>query len=315
MRHDVRALGPLAVGWFALPLGPLSPIGIAVALVLAACGGDGAPSPSTSGSAASSSAPAPAKATREPARARATPTQPLVAYDTATLPAGTYTVGSPPEEVGRDDDELQHTVVLTRAVLVGKTEVTQALWDSVMESNPSRRLDPALPVDQVSWYDALVFANALSARDGLTPAYTVDGTAVTYDPSATGWRLPTEAEWEIAARGGADGAYSGGSEANAVAWHEGNADGGSHKPCTKAPNALGICDMSGNVLEWVWDRYADYPTGTVTDPRGPDAGDNSRINRGGSWSYAPDYARVANRNRGVPAVRFVVLGLRLVRNA
>jgi sulfatase modifying factor 1 len=297
---------------------PSVPMTVLLAALLGACSGGSSDTPATSG-AASHGAPAvpPPAATPAVIEARPSPLGAPVPYDTVELAAGTYAVGSPPDEPGRDDDEAVHQVVLSRAILVGKTEVTQALWDNVMSSNPSKVNDPTLPVDQVSWYDAVRLANALSARDGLAPAYTIDGNAVTFDPSAMGWRLPTEAEWEIAARAGAvnQGLYSGGADVNALAWHEGNADGASHKPCQRGANALGLCDMSGNVLEWVWDRYAPYPTGSVTDPRGPDEGGSGRVNRGGSWSYAPDYARVANRNRGVPGVRFVILGVRLVRNA
>jgi formylglycine-generating enzyme required for sulfatase activity len=288
-------------------------------LFLASVGcGETPKAPTTTGAAAPASAPAatPKAALPRVIPARDQAAEPAVAYDTVLLPAGTYSVGSPAEEADRDDDEALHEVVLARPVLVGRTEVTQALWDSVMTVNPSKKLNPEYPVEQVSWTDALHLANALSARDGLEAAYVIDGASVTFRHEASGWRLPTEAEWEIAARGGgaAAGPYSGGTDVDGVAWHETNADGGAHKPCTRAPNALGLCDMSGNVAEWVWDRYAPYPTGKVEDPRGPDAGDNARVNRGGAWSYAASYARVANRNRGLPDVRFVILGVRLVRN-
>ncbi len=239
---------------------------------------------------------------------------PPVAYETIRVEPGTFTMGSALDDADRDGDEGPVEVTLSKPFLLGKGEVTQALWEQVMGANPSRVKDAALPVDQVSWFDAVVFANALSARDGHAPAYTVQGQNVTANTGADGWRLPTEAEWEFAARAGAAAPFAGGTEADAVAWHKGNAEGASHPPCQKSPNALGFCDMSGNVLEWVWDRYAPYAAGPQTDPRGADTNDGARVARGGAYSSPSLHGRVANRIRSLPTLRFVTNGLRLARN-
>ncbi len=247
--------------------------------------------------------------------ARSAPVGDLVPYETVDVEAGSFAMGSLPSEPGRDDDERNHVVTLSRGFRMGKTEVTQALWDQLMELNPSRVKDPALPVDRVAWIDAVAFANALSARDGLAAAYTVTGAEVAWNAEANGWRLPTEAEWEFAARGSATAVhdFAGSDEVDAVAWTQTNAKGSSHPPCEKTLNLLGICDMSGNVREWTWDRYAPYAGTPETDPSGPTGG-QQRTLRGGAYSDTFTQARVANRNRGLPGVRFVVNGLRLARN-
>lgn len=135
---------------------------------------------------------------------------------------------------------------------------------------------------------------------------------MTWDRSADGYRLATEAEWEMAARGGKVGMYAGG-ELDAVAWYGSNSGGTTHKVCTKQPNALGLCDATGNVWEWTWDWYGDFPADAVTDPVGPGFGLN-RVIRGGSWYDNPLYVRVAGRDLGVGR-RGYGLGLRLVRSS
>lgn len=247
--------------------------------------------------------------------ARSTPSHASVPYEVVDVEAGSFAMGSLPSEAGRDDDERNHVVTLSRGFRLGKTEVTQALWEQLMELNPSRVKDPALPVDRIAWIDAVAFANALSARDGLSPAYTVNGAEVAWNAEANGWRLPTEAEWEFAARGSARAVhdFAGSDDVDTVAWTQTNAKATSHPPCQKAPNLLGLCDMSGNVREWAWDRYAPYAGSPETDPSGPTGG-QQRTLRGGAYSDTFTQARVANRNRGLPGVRFVVNGVRLARN-
>ena len=241
---------------------------------------------------------------------------PPVPYETVTVPAGSFTMGSLPSQAGRDDDEETHVVTVSRPFLLGKGEVTQALWGQVMAHDPSTAHDPALPVNQVAWIDGVAFANALSKRDGLAPAYVIAGDEVTWDPSANGWRLPTESEWEFAARGSPESVhlYAGSSVIEEVAWTKSTSGNRVHAPCEKAPNQLGLCDMSGNVREWTWDRYAPYPSMPEVDPSGPSSG-LQRTLRGGAYSDQLDQARVSNRNRGLPGVRFGVNGLRLARNA
>ncbi len=233
-------------------------------------------------------------------------------YETRSVSAGTYRIGSDPADPEREDDEGPMQVTLVRDVRLGTTEVTQALWDQVMRANPSAQLDPSLPVGQVSWHDAVVFANALSKRDGLPPAYTIEGKDVRWDPSSAGWRLPTEAEWEVAARG-ANQPPPEDVSLLAAPWTQDTSGGAPHKPCQNTPNVLGFCDLLGNMQEWVWDRYAPYPGPIANDPRGAESGE-ARVLRGGSWNHVATQARPANRNRGLPSVRFVVNGLRLARN-
>jgi formylglycine-generating enzyme required for sulfatase activity len=221
-------------------------------------------------------------------------------------------MGSPADEAGRGADERAHPVTLTRRVGVGAREVDQALWAEVTGANPSSFDDPEHPVEGVSWLDAVAFCNALSAHEGLDPAYVIAGTTVTWSPAARGFRLPTEAEWEAAARAGSPARFAGANQAEPVAWFGPRAGGSPHPVGTRAPNALGLSDMSGNVSEWVWDRYAAYPPSDAQDPAGPDAG-AARVHRGGSWDTPERTLRVAARQAAPPDTRSASVGLRLAR--
>jgi formylglycine-generating enzyme required for sulfatase activity len=185
----------------------------------------------------------------------------------------------------------------------------------VMGSNPSRitSCGATCPVEQVSWVDAAKFANTLSAKEGLQQCYGISGDSVTWStgPACTGYRLPTEAEWEVAARGGRDTLYSGGTEIGTVAWVEGNSNSTTHPVAQKAANGYGLSDMSGNVWEWVWDWYGTYP-GQSTDPLGASSG-SYRVGRGGSGSMDPAGARVSYRSRFDQDARGNSLGFRLAR--
>ena len=211
------------------------------------------------------------------------------------ISAGSFTMGSA-EGVRDSDEHPAHKVTLTRGYWLMEHEVTQGEWASVMGFNPSDfwGCGRSCPVQKVSWDDAQAFIKRVSTRDGVT------------------YRLPTEAEWEYAARGGQSYAYAGGNEAGAVAWTSENSGGTTHAACGKARNGYGLCDMSGNVWEWVSDWYGAYPSGGVTDPGGVSAGSN-RVSRGGSWSDTPAYAQVASRDWATPDNRRSGLGLRLAR--
>lgn len=200
---------------------------------------------------------------------------------------------------------------------IGRYEVTQAQYQELMGKNPSRlKDDPRLPVEQVSWYEAVACCNALSAKEGLEPVYTINGTDVAADFSRNGWRLPTEAEWEFAARGGNASkgyTYAGSNDIDAVAWFVDNAVSKTFPVGNKNPNELGLYDMSGNVFEWCNDWYGEYEKGLQTDPRGADSG-FLRVLRGGSGYRHVGACAVANRTFAAPDHTRFGAGLRMVRS-
>ncbi len=216
------------------------------------------------------------------------------------------------------DESPAHAVTLTQDFYIGETEVTQGQYEAMMGTNPSTfpECGGDCPVEEVTWYDAAQFANAVSAAEGLSSCYTCAGDEC--EPVAdlygcAGYRLPTEAEWEAAARCGEDLLYAGSDDLDAVGWYEDNSDSTTHPVAQKAPNACGLYDMSGNVWEWVNDWYDDeyYSNKSHNDPYGPESG-GYRVGRGGSWNYIAQYARVASRYWNNPGNRYFSLGFRLV---
>ena len=208
---------------------------------------------------------------------------------------GTFTMGATSEQQNPYDDEKPTHRVSLSSFYIGKYEVTQALWKAVMGSNPSNWKGDNLPVENVSWNDCQTFLRKLNAMTGKN------------------FRLPTEAEWEYAARGGnlsRGYQYSGSKKIDDVAWYDNNSGGETHPVGTKAPNELGIYDMSGNVWEWCQDWYGDYHGYSQTNPTGPSSG-SYRVYRGGSLGGLAWYCRVAYRNYYVPGYRCNGLGLRL----
>jgi len=209
-----------------------------------------------------------------------------------------------------------HSVTLSD-FFIGKYEVTQGLWKSVMGNNPSDFTgDENLPVENVSWYDAIEFCNKLSEKEGLQKVYSGSGKNIMMNMNANGYRLPTEAEWEYAARGGnlSKGyEYSGSNNAGDVAWYEYNSGSKTHPVGQKQPNELGIYDMSGNVLEWCWDWYGNYGSESQTNPTGPSSGSH-RIRRGGSWDDNAGNLRLANRDYIPPGLRGSYRGFRIARS-
>lgn len=218
-----------------------------------------------------------------------------IKYNMVWVDGGTFRMGATSEQGSEISDEKPVRSVTLSGYYIGKTEVTQALWQAVMGSNPSYFEGDDLPVEQVSWDDCQEFIRKLNSLTGQN------------------FRLPTEAEWEFACRGGNNSRgykYSGSNYIDNVAWYDGNSGDKTHPVATKSPNELGIYDMSGNVWEWCADWYGDYSSGRQTNPKGPYGG-SDRVCRGGSWNSGARYCRSSRRSYGYPAGRDGHLGLRL----
>lgn len=244
-------------------------------------------------------------------------------------------MGSPESEAWRVEDETAHTVKVSD-YYISKFEVTQAEYQAIMGENPSVFTGDDFPVESISWMDAIQYCNARSIQDGLTPAYAVEGKNVSWDRSANGYRLPTEAEWEYACRAGTETPFNtetsiSADEANYWGHYpyliednyfsQGNLETkpGVYRQTSVAvgsfqPNAWGLYDMHGNVGEWVWDWYGGYDTTAQTDPTGPVSG-TRRVYRGGGWNDFAKNLRSAYRATLPPDSASFNLGLRLVRNA
>jgi formylglycine-generating enzyme required for sulfatase activity len=234
------------------------------------------------------------------------------------IQGGTFQMGSPANERGRYDGETRHQVTVN-SFYMSKYEVTQREYKELMGTNPSFFKGDNLPVENVSWYDAIEYCNKRSEREGLTPVYTIRGSednrAVRWNRSANGYRLPTEAEWEYACRARTTTAYNtGASINNNTGWYNANSAGSTQEVGQKAANAWGLYDMHGNVYEWCWDWYGSYASGAQADPVGAASGTN-RVIRGGSWSDGGRYLRSAFRSFNTPSLRISDIGFRLVRNA
>ncbi len=231
------------------------------------------------------------------------------------LPGGTFVMGSPEDEPGRDDDEVQHQVAVS-PFLMSRTTVTRGEYRRIMglDDAPGSGGDEH-PVTEVSWLDAVRFCNRLSKEAGRPACYRIWGRTVRWVRDTGGYRLPTEAEWEYAARAGTESRWSFGDDEarlGGFAWFDGNSGGKAHPVAKKEPNPWGLYDMHGNVLEWCWDVFAEYDTGPAADPRGPTTG-AWRVLRGGSFWNAPGRLRSAVRYWNGPENRVRLIGFRCVR--
>lgn len=227
-----------------------------------------------------------------------------ISFTMMPVEGGTFIMGATAEQ-GSDGSEREKPVhqVTLDTYFIGQTEVTQALWGAVMGSNPSYFIGEYHPIENVSWEDCQIFIARLNQLTGRS------------------FRLPTEAEWEFAARGGNESQgykYAGGNSIENVAWYSGNdswpsrgtGEYGTHAVATRMPNELMLFDMSGNVHEWCQDWYSSYSSDSQFNPTGPTTGTN-RVYRGGSWYFDEWFCRVSFRNSTTPTYRSYSIGLRL----
>jgi formylglycine-generating enzyme required for sulfatase activity len=245
---------------------------------------------------------------------------------------GTFQMGS---DNGKDNEKPVHTVTIT-GFYMGKYEVTQKEWYDVMGTTVRQQRDKAdkswsiygegdnYPMYYVRWLEAVEYCNKRSQKEGLTPAYTISGTNVTWNRNANGYRLPTEAEWEYACRAGTVSPFSTG---NNITTNQANYNGnnpynnnakGEYRQKTTPigsfqANPWGLYDMHGNVWEWCWDWYGSYSSTAQTDPAGASSG-SSRVRRGGGWLGSAGSVRSANRGYYDPDDRNDDIGFRLARN-
>jgi len=270
---------------------------------------------------------------------------PVSEINVKSVSSGSYYVGANPPPADN--------VTLTRSYRIAETEVTYELWYGVKTwamsngyafANAGKEgldgtkgavptTDKNEPVTYISWRDAIVWCNALSEMNSLTPVYTYSGLVIrdsrdsnatacdnaVVNYNATGYRLPTEVEWEIAARGAGLGGtygttYAGSDTIDDVAWYKINSGSATHTVGTKASNEIGTFDMSGNVGEWCWDWYGGAYPETGTDPAGPSTGGPYRVMRGGSCYTDASFCAVSRRYYGYPYSKSSCLGFRLVRN-
>lgn len=235
---------------------------------------------------------------------------PVPFFDVVLIPSGKFVRGSSSNSV---NEQPAKEITISKDFYMTKYELSQRVYETVSENNPSDVLNFSLPVSQVSWDDAVRFCNILSELHGLEKVYTITGVEVTMNISKNGWRLPTEAEWEYACRAGSKGDYSGTGQLDEMGWYGDNSGLKMHPSGRKRANDFGLYDTHGNLWEWCWDYYADnyYSESPITDPTGPATG-KSRVMRGGSWNDGIYFARSSNRS--LPLIQPVNTGIRLVRN-
>lgn len=240
------------------------------------------------------------------------------------IEGGKFLMGSKDEDYTADTDEQKQHEVNVGNFEISKFEVT--VWDWKQYVKATKKKMPTAPkwgwidtnpMNNITWNEAITYCNWLSKKEGLTPAYKMNGPLVVCNFDANGYRLPTEAEWEYAAKGGKlskSFKYSGSNTLDEIAWHKANSNGTPHTVGTKLPNELGIYDMTGNVWEWCWDWYNKdyYKIEKNENPKGPEMGDKRTV-RGGSWDSSPNFARPSNRISTYPSKTHEFYGFRLVK--
>ncbi len=247
-----------------------------------------------------------------------------------SIPAGSFLMGSPTDELGHYKNEAPQRTVNISAFMMSETEVTQKQWEEVMGWNDSDFIGDYHPVEEVTWYDCMAFCNALSEIEGLTCCYTItnishdgdhiDSADVTCDFGANGYRLPTEAEWEYACRAGTTTRFFAGdseSDLGRAGWYSSNSGSQTHNVAQKEANPWGLYDVHGNVWEWCWDWFDAAYYGTRPDPDSDPTGPASGVNpllRGGSWHWSASTCRSAFRFADFPWLRGYDYGFRLAKS-
>lgn len=239
--------------------------------------------------------------------------------DLVPIPGGTFRMGSPENEEGRDADEGPVHEVRLSPFECMRLPVTRRLYRQITGMDPSEPKGDVddRPVSNVSWLDAVAFCNQLSRRQGLTPCYRINGNDVTWHRAATGYRLLTEAEWEYACRAGSTTRWSFGDDEASLgehAWFSSNSSGQPHPAGQKRPNSWGLHDMHGNVFEWCWGWFGPYSAAAASDPSGPQSG-AGRVLRGGAFDGPPRFLRSAVRNWFQPEIRNTYIGFRCARGS
>lgn len=234
----------------------------------------------------------------------------LPTIELVEISAGTFQMGS---ATGLSYELPVHSVTITKPFLISKYEISQQIWSLVTDTNPSIFIGKELPVHNITWFDAIKFCNELSKIEGLDTAYNITGNIVKLNINTKGYRLPTEAEWEYACRGGSTGDYSGSGIIDEMGWYNANSGYKPHPSGQMKPNSYSLYDMHGNVWEWCWDWYGEtyYVTSPAVDPLGPESG-SRHVLRGGSFNDGPSFARSTNRLFDEKSSQYC--GLRIVRN-
>ena len=248
----------------------------------------------------------------------------LIETDLIQVKVVTFKMGSKNSDTSAELDEQKEHSVILNTFEISKFEVTVWEWKQFIKANkmkmpikPSWGWQDNYPINGITWNEAIAYCNWLSTKEKLQPCYSKKGPNFVCNFKANGYRLPTEAEWEFAAKGGTNSKgfrYSGSDKLEDVAWYKANSNGQPHTVGTKLPNELGIYDMSGNVWEWCWDWYNKdfYKLEKGDNPKGPEMGERRTV-RGGSWDSKSNYVRPANRISTIPSKTHEFYGFRIAR--